>query len=671
MASRASVEEQLVRVLSDDPSLIPRAVQLARELEAEGTPPVLIPRMILRDLVPPKKGPRGGPPVGRTQSTFTSAEERRAEASKHDPMQDQWLTANNPIQALLGVERSPVLVHGPTWPGTLNYWDVTDDEGEATVPAWDLYTDKGMRWLEVAPRKKNPDERTERLRRAAEVGGPEEAMAYYRELWRRHQDVHFQVKNDTDGRVWNVVIQHPSNKNDYAKKAPASLLNDPLVLLWDATYAGSPFFDPLGQRMPGYYASTLLENAQRGSRSRLVPFDYQPNWGIFGEGYKELIRVLRGVVGGSKQNPPPRAGGVGVHLIQRRPRACVVLLDLKAVDSYAPGDQENHGLRPLLCGWGVVHGEARIARKGLDGMLHAELAHPGPHQHSTQLVRLAARLGIDLLQLEDALCWEGEEWHKEKGFDPHEFMMLMNPGDEHMRELERRAAGGDYEAQAKLDAVRRRSGLLLDDQLKAARQQIENAPRRVVLPHVTTWRELFEDELPWHVSHEIRLPVELHGTSYAQAKSWINANRSSLGIPEALNGDKGSVGVTHDQTEASVTFESKPPKDWAFQWPIQDYETSRRGRSRLVRGTVQIGPFCSVSSMRSIDVGSMYVKPTKATISAITENTIGVLRDSISYQVIIRGEQEPRTALVQASHSAILGGVWLAIIPALEVPGYA
>ena len=117
-----------------------------------------------------------------------------------------------------------------------------------------------------------------------------------------------------------------------------------------------------------------------------------------------------------EENPPVRpcgspvaAEGLGVHLIQRRPRACVVLLDLDNVRAYGPDDLEAFGTCPLLAGWGVVRGP-RIARPGLDGRLDGELDWLGPHQHSPELVALAQRSGLDLLALEDLLCREGDAW---------------------------------------------------------------------------------------------------------------------------------------------------------------------------------------------------------------------------------------------------------------------
>jgi hypothetical protein len=83
--------------------------------------------------------------------------------------------------------------------------------------------------------------------------------------------------------------------------------------------------------------------------------------------------------------------------------------------------------------------------------------------------------------------------------------------------------------------------------------------------------------------------------------------------------------------------------------------------------TVPIGPYCSVSPY---SIGSLYVRAQPYVYDAMKENMIaGGCNDTLGFKVTIRGDGEPRTALVSATNNTIIGGRWLAIIPALEVPG--
>jgi hypothetical protein len=157
-----------------------------------------------------------------------------------------------------------------------------------------------------------------------------------------------------------------------------------------------------------------------------------------------------------RKNPPVQPCGspvpesrLGVHLIQRKPRACVVLLDLANVRAYDGRDLEVHGACPLLAAWGQVGGN-RIARTGLDGVLADELTWLGPWQRSDDLVALAQRSGVDLLDLEDQLCREGAAWWQAKG-------AAANPGDEELRRTQRRAAAGGHEEEQRhfLERLRR------------------------------------------------------------------------------------------------------------------------------------------------------------------------------------------------------------------------
>lgn len=103
---------------------------------------------------------------------------------------------HNPLAAHHGSSRDPAQVLGPTWPGTLNYWDVRfEDEGfEGTVGAFDLYTPAGARWQEprkhsggwraLNPPRQNRDELLRGLERRSLSGDPEAWRRFLVELRR-------------------------------------------------------------------------------------------------------------------------------------------------------------------------------------------------------------------------------------------------------------------------------------------------------------------------------------------------------------------------------------------------------------------------------------------------------------------------------------------------------
>lgn len=115
--------------------------------------------------------------------------------SVEDALKESWgeygglelLARKNPIAAHYGRRRLPVQVLGPTWPGTVGYWDARFDDGEeGTLAATDLYTPTGARWQDPAKRK-NPDAPLRELERAAFAGDPEAEEALQRARCRAGQ----------------------------------------------------------------------------------------------------------------------------------------------------------------------------------------------------------------------------------------------------------------------------------------------------------------------------------------------------------------------------------------------------------------------------------------------------------------------------------------------------
>jgi len=241
--------------------------------------------------------------------------------------------------------------------------------------------------------------------------------------------------------------------------------------------------------------------------------------------------------------------------------------------------------------------------------------------------------------------------------------VVKNP-DERMRELERRAAVGDVEAQELLDNARRRSGLpVLGDQLAAsnesAARNAELGFNKILFPDVRSWRDLFVDELPTSIENEYRLPAKLAGAGYRPVKAWLDSGAGrEMGLAPG-----GKLGVGDEFFSWSIEVE-KP--NWAEPWNFTDH-VFVRGRTRSVLAQIQIGPYCSVSGPG--ERWSLYVRASDMVYDAIRANMhpAGV-DDSIYFDVKIRGDKEPLTALVSARNNVIIGSRWLAVIPALEVP---
>ncbi len=245
----------------------------------------------------------------------------------------------------------------------------------------------------------------------------------------------------------------------------------------------------------------------------------------------------------------------------------------------------------------------------------------GDPEAFTPYVNAAARTGdhqavywaMGFAPNRDLLRWASNRyWHARWADKPPQ----LNPGgDPRLRDLERRAAAGDPEAQARLAHHRARAGDPFDLQLVQAREEIAfaNGPdgyHRVLLPDVTRWRELFKAE----------------------------GKRDSL-IEEQRRGHH----------------------PWAAQWTFDDYEEGEC--------TVPIGPACQING-QDVSYRWLNVKPTQPVAQAIMDTMIPQCYHSVGFEVVIRtAEDKQPTALVIARWSSAIGARWLAIIPAVEVPG--
>lgn len=92
-----------------------------------------------------------------------------------------------------------------------------------------------------------------------------------------------------------------------------------------------------------------------------------------------------------------------------------------------------------------------------------------------------------------------------------------------------------------------------------------------------------------------------------------------------------------------------------------DYDI-RTGRTRQAYMT--IGPFLSIRP----GYESLGVRPREPVIDAIVRGTISVAYDVMSFEITV---WDPTAAVVIASHSKIIGSVWLAVIDPLTIPGWA
>lgn len=400
----------------------------------------------------------------------------------------------NPIHALLGGEKTPVSVVGPTWPGTLNYWDVEIDSEEGTVPAWDLYTPAGKRWVEPNP----GDEEMRRRERESAQGSRYEAARHAAEQRRRgiqamhpifHQLGMVQQRKALPDRMFMALVseirdeaqrlvQYSWRDEDGERAVIAHVLTDEHLMakVLDDFYQDPMFFiEQVEDRLRGeglawkemsthrirLAVNVIMPMARRKQlmaeawRHAVVREEEIAIWGDPERARIQWVGIrYPGDPGQYRSNPlvrpcgsPVPAHRLGVHMIQRRPYACVVLLDLDNVDSYGPRDAVEHGLCPMIAGWGIRGGQ-RIARKGLGDRLDFELNRMSRHQFVPQLVALASRLGMDMLDLEDRICQEGHAWYQAKA-------PTRNP-DWRTREIERMAAAGDQEAMARLNVLRRR-----------------------------------------------------------------------------------------------------------------------------------------------------------------------------------------------------------------------
>lgn len=243
--------------------------------------------------------------------------------------------------------------------------------------------------------------------------------------------------------------------------------------------------------------------------------------------------------------------------------------------------------------------------------------------------------------------------------------------DERMRRLERAAAGGDLEAQGALDQERRRAGLpVLADQLRAVEESVafhqHAEPGRrphhpLLFPKPMRWRDLFVNEMPTRDEVEVELPPELHGASYRTVRDWLTpARQERIGLTPG-----GELGVGEDHFSWTVRLE--PPGSWQKRFHSTEtvYPRRGRGRAREVSFSIPIGPYCGVSGGRA-GHNSLYVLAVPEVYDAIRGNMIAAgVNDSILFDVLIR---EGGTALVRATNSVIIGGRWLAVIPAMDVP---
>ncbi len=93
---------------------------------------------------------------------------------------------------------------------------------------------------------------------------------------------------------------------------------------------------------------------------------------------------------------------------------------------------------------------------------------------------------------------------------------------------------------------------------------------------------------------------------------------------------------------------------------ITDYNI-RRGK--IFKARIPVGPYCGVSG--ALGYHSLYVTPRPEVLERLQQSTIASARDSLTFKVVVRDDG---TALITADNNLIIGGTWLALIPASEIP---
>ena len=139
----------------------------------------------------------------------------------------------------------------------------------------------------------------------------------------------------------------------------------------------------------------------------------------------------------------------------------------------------------------------------------------------------------------------------------------------------------------------------------------------IVMPNAARWSDLFAESIPWQVD-------KLHNV--------IGLTRP---IP-VVEGD-----------------------DWR----------SSGKRKRTIR--MPVGPYLTFDGREGAR-GSAAVIPTEATLAAVAASTIVIERDSMFFKVIEWAPEEDgsRLCLVTCDHNQIIGGIWLAVIEASELPAF-
>jgi hypothetical protein len=100
-------------------------------------------------------------------------------------------------------------------------------------------------------------------------------------------------------------------------------------------------------------------------------------------------------------------------------------------------------------------------------------------------------------------------------------------------------------------------------------------------------------------------------------------------------------------------------------WTIDDYNMVT-GRTR--KETIKIGPYCHGRGP-SGEFFSLYVRPTDEVVAYIKAHMLGLARDTIGFEIVVRrSETDDYEALVIAHNNLIIGNRWLALIDATTLP---
>lgn len=255
---------------------------------------------------------------------------------------------------------------------------------------------------------------------------------------------------------------------------------------------------------------------------------------------------------------------------------------------------------------------------------------------------------------------------------------MRNPGDQRIRDLERRAHD-DPEAAAALARARARAGHGTHPDVEAAIvEEIAHyndergfrgmgGARPVHMPEARRWGDLFVNEAPTATTYTVPIPPEAMASlrfaqgppgygniDWSRAGRWLRENAAALGLEHvlalpderearnrrtnAVERDYKTLSGSGDESvlELYVTVQHAPPS--SFRSYVQFTEDRGRTpggrRRRPVTHSVPVGPYLRGDG--AYGHFSLWVKPSEAVLEVIRRTWVVSERDSVTFSVHMR-----------------------------------